>query len=1149
MVHRWFTRYSLRFSPGFRLSVAVLGVVFGAEAVIMLLIPESLSPWLSAFILTGTLTSVAALFWWWLHRGQTDLARTNTALQQEIAERRRVEKALQNAHDGLERQIYERTADLIALNEQLQTEITKHKQTGLALQASEGRLRIMVGQIPAILWTTDCDLHYTFMQGMGLSLIDILPDWMVGQTVQDFFHTEEATHPVVAAHLRAVAGESVTYERTWRKHTFQSYVEPLRGPDGDITGCIGVSIDITERKQAEETLKREHDVTETMTAIRLAIAIMDQPEAFVTVLRQMGNHLTRLGLAEPRHHSIQVVNSDEDDFISFDIAIAGEQDWRQFQAICEQGLSWPRQSSNAEDYPWVIETWKTGQLHYDPCTPEDGVLYAGFSKLDVSFSHGTLAINRDRPHAINDEDIALLQRFAEVLSEGFRRFLDLIEYRRAETALRQSEQQYRDMYTAAQRQTYELMLLDQIQDIIINELNLSAMLKLVVEDIVRTFEYSRGGIYLLNGDMLELQHSAGYQPTIEKISINAGVNGRVARTGEPALIRDTHTDIDFIGSCEDFTSEVCVPLRDEVRIVGTLDVESVGGAALTEMDLRLIQTIGEQVGMGIGRIRLYAEARENEGRLRLALEAAKMGTWDWDVVHNRIKRSAYAQRLYGIDPDAQNGSIDDILLRIHPEDRKRVNTTASQGIAEALDDVMEYRIIWPDGSVHWLAENGQGYRNDAGQLVRILGVVQDITEQKQLEAALAEERRNLEKTVEMRTQELHNSLTKLEETNLRLQAANRHRTRFLSSMSHELRTPLNAILGFNDLLKGQFFGPLNDKQNTYTEQIDVSGRHLLALITDLLDITKIDAGVMELERAEFAHNDLIDGMVAMMQNQIRRKGLTVGTAIDPSLPLITGDLRKCKQIMLNLLSNAVKFTPEGGRIEIRAERTEDLVTITVSDTGVGIAPEEQEHIFSEFYQADRVRDEALGGTGIGLALTRRLVALHGGEIGVDSAPGKGSAFWFTLPQPLALKKARPADEAPMPAPATVEPVTERRILVVDDNEANLRMLRNLLSIHRHSVMTATTGQEAIAAAPTFKPDFIVMDIQMPKMDGLEATRRLRAMPAFATTPILALTANVTEEDRACCLAAGCTAYLVKPFVSQDLFDLLARYLGKRTSAS
>jgi signal transduction histidine kinase len=231
-----------------------------------------------------------------------------------------------------------------------------------------------------------------------------------------------------------------------------------------------------------------------------------------------------------------------------------------------------------------------------------------------------------------------------------------------------------------------------------------------------------------------------------------------------------------------------------------------------------------------------------------------------------------------------------------------------------------------------------------------------------------------------------------------IEAANRHKSEFLANMSHELRTPLNAVIGFSDVLLEHTFGELNDKQDQYIGIIQTSGRHLLSLINDILDLSKIEAGRMELELSQFDLEMAIDNTVTLVRDRAARHDLTLAVEVEPDLAPVVGDERKIKQILLNFLSNAVKFTPDGGRIGVRAGRVEGGVEIAVSDTGVGIAPEDQAAIFEEFRQVgtDYVRKRE--GTGLGLALTKRFVELHGGQIRVESEVGKGSTFTFTLPE-------------------------------------------------------------------------------------------------------------------------------------------------------
>ena len=531
-----------------------------------------------------------------------------------------------------------------------------------------------------------------------------------------------------------------------------------------------------------------------------------------------------------------------------------------------------------------------------------------------------------------------------------------------------------------------------------------------------------------------------------------------------------------------------------------------------------------------------------------AFASVKAGQAD-AVLASRIAGSEM-QHKYGVD------SSDIVLDPIHirfafPKGKNAdLRTAIDAGLREQK---LDPNSAWHEGVERWLGAVKTGWPDwvkwalagTAALLVlSFIHVLVLRAEVRRSTAQLQLERQNLERMVQSRTEELRESLGRLEDTNLRLVEANRHKSRFLSSMSHELRTPLNAILGFTDLLRGQFFGALNDKQMDYTRQLEKSGKHLLSLINDLLDITKIDAGAMEVKTETFHPRECIDATVTMLSAQLRAKNLHTDITSDPDVTHMTGDLRKCKQIMLNLLSNAIKYTPESGRITVHTEHVDGAVKVSVTDTGIGIEPAEQEKIFSEFHQTDQVRDEQLGGTGIGLALTKRLVELHGGKIGVVSQLGAGSTFWFTLPQDDADSENWHQDSSG--TMMAVRTPRQRRILVAEDNEANIDLMNDMLSIQGHEVIVARDGQQAIDMAVKHKPDLILMDLRMPVMDGLEATRRLRAMPDFQETPILVVTASAGSDARELCLAAGCTAHLVKPIQTRELFDALDIYLPKDT---
>ncbi|MCF6148834.1 MAG: response regulator [Candidatus Kuenenia sp.] len=433
-------------------------------------------------------------------------------------------------------------------------------------------------------------------------------------------------------------------------------------------------------------------------------------------------------------------------------------------------------------------------------------------------------------------------------------------------------------------------------------------------------------------------------------------------------------------------------------------------------------------------------------------------------------------------------------------------------------------------------------RDTQGNIEGIVYVALDITERKYFEHELEEKQNKLE----LRTQELRELLKKTEATNLLLLESNKAKSKFLSTMSHELRTPLNGILGLADILTGKYFGELNSKQMEYVKQINDCGKHLLALISDILDVAKIDAGAMELEISEISPDEFINATVAMVSTQFNKKKIKVNIVVDKKILVIIADRRKCKQIMFNLLSNACKYTPEGGQVEIKAYKKADSeIRVEVTDTGIGIEEKDIDKIFSEFYQAEQVRDEQLGGTGIGLALTRRLVELHGGNIGVKSSPGKGSSFWFTLPQKNIYRKEVVLDKEEK-AESMVP--TANRILVVDDNEVSLTLLVDILKIHNHKIMVARNGKEALEIATKEKPELILMDIMMPVMDGIEATKRLRTVEDIANIPIIALTASTGDEAVRKQIEAGCDAHLAKPIRIDELFAVISKFLNINRNA-
>ncbi|MBT9520142.1 MAG: response regulator [Dechloromonas sp.] len=433
------------------------------------------------------------------------------------------------------------------------------------------------------------------------------------------------------------------------------------------------------------------------------------------------------------------------------------------------------------------------------------------------------------------------------------------------------------------------------------------------------------------------------------------------------------------------------------------------------------------------------------------------------------------------------------------------------------------------------------FRRIDGEVAGLIGAIMDVTELKQAHAELQAHRDNLEQLVAERTAQLL-------QTKEAAEAASLAKSTFLANMSHELRTPMNAILGMTGLALRKAEDPALQNQ---LGKIDFAAHHLLGVINDILDISKIEAEHMQLEQIDFRIGEILENLHNLIAQRALDKGLRLDIESSPEISgqAFKGDPFRLGQILLNLSANAIKFT-EQGTITVRIHLSESgandaVLRFEVSDSGIGIAPEDQQHLFNAFEQADGSMSRKYGGTGLGLAISKRLVKMMGGEIGVDSVPNVGSTFWFTVRLQKHMNDARPvARQLRISSETTLrERYSGTRVLLVEDEPINREVSMSLLEEAGLSVDLAEDGEVAVAMASQTQYALILMDMQMPRMNGVDATRAIRTLPGYAQTPILAVTANAFEEDRQICLAAGMNDHIGKPVIPDLLFDTLLKWLS------
>jgi PAS domain S-box-containing protein len=555
-----------------------------------------------------------------------------------------------------------------------------------------------------------------------------------------------------------------------------------------------------------------------------------------------------------------------------------------------------------------------------------------------------------------------------------------------------------------------------------------------------------------------------------------------------------------------------------------------GNPVCMEVNGRVLFRKGQPIG-GLGIARDITERKRSEQRLQMFLQAIE-SSYDSAMIVDLDGTIVYANsataRTFGYDVEAMLGQNASIFYP--PQAELSIEDLIERALGDSHDDGLGDVAGWSGETICQRQTQAQLFPaiisvspipSDRGRPTMVSITCRDITTQKAIQAELASK-------------------------NLELEQASRHKSSFLASMSHELRTPLTSILGFSSLLIQGLFGDLNEKQQSYVQGIEDSGLHLLELIKDILDLSKIEAGKIELDFAPCSLVGICGETIGLVSSQARKKQIEIQLEIMPGLDTIEADELRLRQMLLNLLSNALKFSESGSQIGVEAKLHEGAIHLSVWDHGIGIAEENLDLLFQPFQQIDNSLSRNHEGTGLGLALTNQFAHLHGGFVTCESQLGAGSRFTIVLPDlrpsPIDTPNQSPHPEPTIASPAGTIDHRDALILIVEDDPSNATFLQDAIQHWGYQVYHASDGLEALDWLTSHTPDLILMDVNLPDLNGLDVTRQLKLTPDRQHIPIMAMTALVMVGDRERCLAAGMQDYISKPINSDRLAAILERYL-------
>jgi PAS domain S-box-containing protein len=722
----------------------------------------------------------------------------------------------------------------------------------------------------------------------------------------------------------------------------------------------------------------------------------------------------------------------------------------------------------------------------------------------VGLANHTVLLARDGSERPIDDSASPMRDASGATIGAVLVFRDVTERKKAEEALRESEGRHRflaDLAAATQPLTDAGEVLTVTARRLAEHLDVDRCAYAEVED---------EAVFVITGD-----HARGVPSIVGRWPV-AGFGPELERrmlANEPYVIDDVDADARAGADLSAYRATaiqavICVPLHKAGKFAAAMAVHQKTPRRWTPAEVALVQTVVGRSWESLERTRVARGLRETADRLTLALEAASLGPWSWDAATDAVTFSDRAAEVFGIPPGPRM-TWTEMRGLIHEDDRERARLQVERAVSRREQYDIDYRVVRPDGSQVWVSARGRAQYDAAGRPLGMFGVVHDVTERIRLE------------------QELRDRAEQLAE-------ADRKKDDFIALLAHELRNPLAPVrhgLQVMRLAAGD--------ENVVAQARAMMERqlgHMVRLIDDLLDLSRLNRNKLHLQRSRVLLADVVSNAVEAARPAIEAAGHALTVSLPTEPVFLDADLTRLAQVFSNLLTNSAKYTEAGGRISLGAERRGSEVVVSVRDTGIGIPADALPRIFEMFSQVDQSIERSAGGLGIGLALVKGLAEMHGGSVAAESAgPGEGSTFIVRLP---ALGAApEPAAAAPPDNRRRTGP--RRRILVVDDNQDSAATMAMMLELLGDEVVTAHDGVQGVEAAERFRPEIILMDVGMPRLNGYDATRRIREQPWGKAVTIIALTGWGQESDRAQSREAGCDGHLVKPVSLADLRKLIA----------